>query len=233
MYFPDKVKSIREGDRVLEIGPGGNPYPRADVFLEKRFGDEHEAEAQRAYAPALQTDKKVVYYAGETFPFKDKEFDYVICSHVLEHVPDVDAFLKEVSRVAKRGYLEYPVIYYDYLFNIPQHLSILLMKAGTIYWMSKSETVLDTFRNVQALFYESLFKNYGSVIIPAYQNFFFQGFEWENTISSRKVDNLELLTYSTDELKAALPDLSNTREAGIGEALGLLGNSLLKKLKRT
>lgn len=233
MYFPDKVKSIRERDRVLEIGPGGNPYPRANVFLEKRFVHEHEAEAQRAYAPPLHTDKKVVYYTGDTFPFKDKEFDYVICSHVLEHVPDVDLFLKEVSRVGKRGYLEYPVIYYDYLFNIPQHLSIILMKEGTVYWMSKSETALDTFRNVQSLFYESLFKNYGSVIIPTYQTFFFQGFEWEHTINSHKVDNLELLTYSTNELKAALSDSYSTRDASIGEALGSLKNSIFKKLKRT
>ncbi|MBL0358841.1 MAG: methyltransferase domain-containing protein [Chitinophagaceae bacterium] len=65
----------------------------------------------------LKTDKPVVTYDSEVFPFADKEFDYVVCSHVLEHVDNVDQFLSEVQRVGKRGYLEFPTVYYDYLYN--------------------------------------------------------------------------------------------------------------------
>ena len=43
MFFPDKIKRIRKTDRVLEIGPGGSPHPRADVLLELRFDDPREA----------------------------------------------------------------------------------------------------------------------------------------------------------------------------------------------
>ena len=75
---------------VLEIGPGGNAHPRADVLLELEFNDEKEAEIQRSSSPPLITDKKVVYYDGTYFPFEKNEFDYVICSHVLEHVEDTD-----------------------------------------------------------------------------------------------------------------------------------------------
>ena len=47
-------------------------------------------------------------YPNQNLPFKDKEFDYVILSHVLEHVPNIFEFTKEVERVAKAGYIELP-----------------------------------------------------------------------------------------------------------------------------
>ena len=102
---------------MLEIGPGGSPHPRSDVLLERRFESEPEAEAQRGYTPKLRTTKPVVYYDGGRFPFADDEFNYVICSHVLEHAQDVDFFTSELFRVASRGYIEYPTVYYEYLYN--------------------------------------------------------------------------------------------------------------------
>ena len=41
-------------------------------------------------------------------PFKDKEFDYVILSHVMEHVPNLIEFKNEIERIAKSGYIELP-----------------------------------------------------------------------------------------------------------------------------
>tara|TARA_A100001015_G_scaffold174698_1_gene194213 strand:- start:725 stop:1384 length:660 start_codon:yes stop_codon:yes gene_type:complete len=41
-------------------------------------------------------------------PFKDKEFDFVICAHVIEHVDDPIFFKKEIERVGKSGYIELP-----------------------------------------------------------------------------------------------------------------------------
>ncbi|HLL30209.1 MAG TPA: class I SAM-dependent methyltransferase [Allosphingosinicella sp.] len=35
-------------------------------------------------------------------PFADKSFDTVICTHVLEHVPDLDAALADLRRIARR-----------------------------------------------------------------------------------------------------------------------------------
>ena len=45
---------------------------------------------------------------NEKLPFKDKEFDYVILSHVLEHVSNLVDFVNEVERISKAGYIELP-----------------------------------------------------------------------------------------------------------------------------
>ena len=125
MFFPKRIKSILPEYRVLEIGPGANPHKRSNVLLEKPFESEEETQMQFGHGHKLVTDKPVVFYDGNRFPFDDKEFDYVICSHVLEHVDDVPCFLKEVFRVSHKGYFEYPLINYEYLFNYEVHKSFL------------------------------------------------------------------------------------------------------------
>ena len=37
------------------------------------------------------------------YPFKDSEFDYVNCSHIIEHVAEPFEFLKEICRISKPG----------------------------------------------------------------------------------------------------------------------------------
>ena len=49
-----------------------------------------------------------VHADGEKLPFKDKEFDYVICNQVLEHVEHPEAFVKDVY---KRQAWERPTSY--------------------------------------------------------------------------------------------------------------------------
>ncbi len=48
-------------------------------------------------------------------PFKDNEFDVILCNHVLEHIPDDTKALKELFRVLKSGGWG--------IFQIPQDLS--------------------------------------------------------------------------------------------------------------
>ena len=44
----------------------------------------------------------------EPWPFKDKQFDFVFCSHTLEDVKDPAWVCSELIRVGKRGYIEAP-----------------------------------------------------------------------------------------------------------------------------
>lgn len=51
------------------------------------------------------TRPDVVVKPGEPYPFEDNFFDAVFLGHVIEHIawPEVPAFLKDISRVAKPG----------------------------------------------------------------------------------------------------------------------------------
>ncbi len=194
MFFPELIKSVKPSDRVLEIGPGGTPHPRADIFLEYDFESVTTAEAQRGYAPPLKTSKPVVFYKGDRFPFGDQEFDYVICSHVIEHIQNVAKFVAELNRVGKAGYLEYPTIYYDYVYNFPEHRTFVKFKSGRLYWMNKSESPLAHFQSVQDLFYESLRQGYYG-LVEDLRAYFFEGFEWEGSIQEVKTCHLNDLVF--------------------------------------
>ncbi|SFB60068.1 methyltransferase domain-containing protein [Algoriphagus aquimarinus] len=204
MFFKNKIKSINSNDLVLEIGPGATPHPRSNVFLEKKYDTEEELIAQSGHVGLLQTEKKVVYYDGNIFPFEDKEFDYVICSHVLEHVINPEIFIMEIVRVGKKGYIEFPTIYYEYLYNFPEHLNYLLYKDKTVKWLSKEGSSLSDFDGIQTFNRETLKRGYNT-LIKENASIFVQGFEWFDTIGFSKASKIEDLFFS-DEINRVLKD---------------------------
>jgi SAM-dependent methyltransferase len=201
MFFPDKIHSIEETGHVLEVGPGSSPHPRSDVYLEFRYSSREEEQAQFGYTGSLKSNKPIVYYDGGRFPFQDKEFDYIICSHVLEHVNDVEFFLQELQRVASKGYLEFPTVYYDYLFNFDVHKNFLLWDGTHIRWDKKKNYGLDEFAVLQSIFREALEKEAIS-IVSELREVFVQGFEWSDRIAFKHVEKLDRLCL-TDYL---IPD---------------------------
>lgn len=200
MFFAERIRHLGRGDRVLEIGPGRAPHPRADVLLEYRFELE-EAKRQRGGAPELSTSKPVVLYDGGRFPFADGEFDYVICSHVIEHVSDVPAFCAEMFRVGRHGYLEFPTIYYEYLYNFSVHLQLVHFAKGELRYLPKAESGLAVFQPVQAMFYRSLELGYSN-LNDDLKTLMFQGVEWHANFPVRRATAIEELVPPFSELKA-------------------------------
>jgi SAM-dependent methyltransferase len=180
MFFPERIKSIKKSDRVLEIGPGSTPHSRSDEFLELSYNNDEEEQSQFGHTGKLETIKKIHFYDGTVFPFEDKEFDYVICSHVLEHVEDIPGFLKEIFRISKGGYLEYPNMYYDYLFNFDVHLNFISLKNSVMYWKKKKDTPLSSFSKIQNKFYELLSNSQFKGLINNNKELFVEGFEWDS-----------------------------------------------------
>lgn len=99
MFFLERMKSISPNDLVLKVGPGEIPHP-------------------------TRGKAETTYYEGGTFPFKDNEFDYIIYSHILEHIPqnDLHESISELTRVALRGYLEFPNVFYELINYQDVHL---------------------------------------------------------------------------------------------------------------
>ncbi|HET6227330.1 MAG TPA: class I SAM-dependent methyltransferase [Bacteroidia bacterium] len=195
MFFQDRIKNIKPTDKVLEIGPGADPHPRSNVLLEKKFANEAEYASQFGNSQKLVTDKPVVFYEGDVFPFADKEFDYVICSHVLEHVENVEQFLSEVFRVAHKGYFEYPLAYYEYLYNFDVHINYLKYDNDCLKYMKKRNSGLNEFRPIQDFFYQSLQKGYDQLIRDLI-HLFMEGFEWDKPFRIKEVKELKDICYT-------------------------------------
>ena len=100
---------------VLEVGAGGNPYPRANVML-----DAMESTIERN-EQSLVTDRPLVLGLCEELPFKDKAFDFIIASHVLEHTDYPEKFLNELMRVGKAGYIETPEGWFEKMCAFTYH----------------------------------------------------------------------------------------------------------------
>ncbi len=109
---PQQVLSkIKPKDKVLDIGGWAEVFNRANYVL-----DFQPFETRRKKSGKEYFSKKtwVIHDINETpWPFSDKQFDYVICSHVLEDIRDPIGVAHEIQRVGKAGYIEVPSREYE------------------------------------------------------------------------------------------------------------------------
>lgn len=89
-------QQIPDGAKVLEIGPGHVPFPKATEFVD------WDAKGSLP-GPVHQVD-----LGSDPLPFKNKSFDFIYCRHVLEDMFNPFPLCKEMSRVGKAGYIETP-----------------------------------------------------------------------------------------------------------------------------
>jgi len=209
MFYPEKISSIKPSDKVLEIGPGSTPFDRSDVFLELAFDSEKEKVLQRGGVEkgGEFRDRPVHYYDGKEFPFCDKEFDYVICSHVIEHVEDPLFFLQEVFRVSKgAGYLEYPLIPYEYMYNFNVHLNFIKFNKleNTLLFFPKKDSDLASFFGVNALLYKTLERGWDDLCV-ANKELFFEGFEYMTPFVVNKTASVEEMLPSSELINEKKP----------------------------
>ena len=95
------------------------------------------------------------------YPFEDNSADYIILSHVLEHLDDVVAVMEECYRILKpRGKLEIVVPYYKSknAFSDPTHKHFFTEKSmdyftGSRYdWYSKARFIITKFEKYRNAF---------------------------------------------------------------------------------
>lgn len=135
---------IDQNDKVLDVGCGAYPFPYAtmlvDLYTER---SQHRAEN-------LKTDGKPFEIADiNCLPFDDKSYDFVFCSHVLEHVENPKNACEELMRVGKRGYLETPSMMTDVMFSWAKgmHKWFTVVIANRIIFFEYNDRLLQGVRN--------------------------------------------------------------------------------------
>lgn len=98
-----KARLVSEfaGKRILDVGCGFTKTPGA-VGIDKRTRNDRPAEFQTD----IEHDLTIF-----PWPIQDDSFDLVICSHILEHLPDTVATMEELNRITRHGgkiYIEVP-----------------------------------------------------------------------------------------------------------------------------
>ena len=99
----DRLLENNNSWNVLDIGCGYTAHKNASVVCDVQD------------LSNIYKKQKFIKLTSNILPFKDKEFDFVIASHVIEHVKDVEIFIRELQRVSSKGYIELPTILEDNL----------------------------------------------------------------------------------------------------------------------
>tara|TARA_B100001146_G_scaffold149676_1_gene131502 strand:- start:571 stop:1185 length:615 start_codon:yes stop_codon:yes gene_type:complete len=167
--FVNDTFSKNENWKILDIGCGYRAHKSASVIADIQ-------DLSNFYE-----NKNFIQITEKKLPFKDKEFDFVIASHVIEHVDDFEFFIKELERISSKGYIELPSRLGDNL--------VFENKNDHIWWfyfddttnkliVSKKNQLIDPFITVAtAKLFEEIFRE--SLVIEL---------AWEEKIDY-KIDN--------------------------------------------
>ena len=140
--FVEDYLSQKKDWKILDIGCG---------YTANKYST-HVADTQDfSY---LYKDKKFTHIKDKKLPFSDKEFNFVIASHVLEHVDNIEYFIKELERVANSGYIEVPTRLEDNLVDVNEKVHIWWINFDDInnsLFITKRKQIIEPFLSVSTI----------------------------------------------------------------------------------
>ena len=96
-----QAADVPAGSRVLDVGAGSAPYRGLFVHCDYRTQDFAELnDNQLRHGGYARID---IVSAADRIPVPDSSFDVVLCTEVLEHVPDPIAVTREFARIVAPG----------------------------------------------------------------------------------------------------------------------------------
>ncbi|MFS8147127.1 class I SAM-dependent methyltransferase [Rhizobium sp. BR 249] len=172
---------IAETDLVLDVGSGGYPFQRAN-----HLADKFPEETTHRVEPMVLDGRTFFEVDIERLPFEDGAYDFVFCSHVMEHLDNPGQAMRELSRVGKRGYLEVPTRLSDVMFNFTRlqdhHRWHSIRLGNTLCLIEWNESER---RELGNEFFEALQSAYTNPFQDFFErnrDLFFTSFHWERQI---------------------------------------------------
>ncbi len=105
------IKKLNKNDLVLDIGGWAQPFNRADYVVDIHPYETRGFFGSQGGGRECFSKKTWILHdvsSRKKLPFKNNQFDFVICSHTLEDIRDPIFLCSEIMRVGKRGYIEVP-----------------------------------------------------------------------------------------------------------------------------
>lgn len=175
--------------RVLDVGSGGWPFSRAT-----HLADLYPEETSHRVERLKRDDRPFAVVDIHRLPYPDHSFDFVFCSHVLEHLDDPGKAIRELQRVARAGYIEVPTRLSDVMFNFTRlenhhrwHGLNLGGKLALIEWSSAERRDLGSshFFKMAHSSYENPFQSF----LEKNWDFFFTRIHWTGHIPFIVISN--------------------------------------------
>lgn len=121
---------------VLDVGSGNGPFPRADVLCDRYIEDTQRVDK-------LVIDRPFVIGDITALPFLDNSFDFIFCSHVLEHIDNPEIAIKELMRVGRRGYIEVPTEFQEKMQSTISHKWFVKKEDNSLIFWEKDREIFD------------------------------------------------------------------------------------------
>ncbi len=98
----EKARSIPAGAKVLDVGAGTCPYRSLFSHCDYKA---HDFEKYEGIKLGGKSQYGTIDYSSDivSIPVPDASFDVILCTEVLEHVPEPIEALREMSRILKPG----------------------------------------------------------------------------------------------------------------------------------
>lgn len=94
--------SYLDGLKGVEIGGSAHNDFKVDALNVDRYAEMDTVYKQAERQVCGRAKPVDIIAPGHELPLEDKSFDFVLASHVIEHIPDPIAALEEWARVARR-----------------------------------------------------------------------------------------------------------------------------------
>jgi glycosyltransferase involved in cell wall biosynthesis len=128
---------IKPDWKVLDVGSGHQPFRRANVIMERYLEPTIHRTNQSVPIPP---DKDMIVADALSMPYKSKSFNFLVASHIAEHVDDPLIFCNELMRVSQKGYIETPGPLTEFMMPTNSHKWVVKKKDNKLTFISNPYT---------------------------------------------------------------------------------------------